>query len=152
MNLPTALLISLVLNLAIQFKPQEEYVKPLSPISIITVSASAMEDGSSDGVDQPVSYKASWYGREYCEKYNPKCNMANGQIFDDTKFTAACAKRWSLGQKLLVSYQGKSVTVECSDRGSFEEKYGRVLDLSKAAFAELAPVAKGVLTISIEEI
>jgi rare lipoprotein A (peptidoglycan hydrolase) len=100
--------------------------------------------------------KASWYGVvEYCEKYNPSCIMANGQKLDDGAFTAACGSRWKVGNikngtpgdMISVSYNGKMVIVECTDRGSFEEKYGRQLDLSKAAFSALAPLSKGVIEV-----
>ena len=99
---------------------------------------------------QSLKVKASWYGvKEYCEKYNPKCIMANGQKLDDEDFTAACGSQWVLGDMVSISHNGKTVIVECTDRGSFEEKYGRVLDLSKAAFSALAPLSKGVIEVEI---
>jgi len=97
------------------------------------------------------SEMASWYGVvEYCEKYNPKCIMANGEKLDDTQFTAACDDRWKIGNAakgirgdmVAVSHNEKTVIVECTDRGNFA-KYGRVLDLSKAAFSALAPLSRG---------
>lgn len=92
---------------------------------------------------------ASWYGvHEYCDLYNPKCIMANGEKLNDDDFTAACDKRWNLGDMVAVSYNGKTVIVECTDRGNFA-KYGRSLDLSKAAFSALAPLTTGVIEVSI---
>jgi len=94
---------------------------------------------------------ASWYGvQEYCAKYNPSCIMANRKKLVDEDFTAACAKKWPLGTKLHLRHNGKDVIVECTDRGSFEEKYGRQLDLSKAAFTSLAPLSRGVIEVEVQ--
>jgi len=40
----------------------------------------------------------------------------------------------------------------CNDRGSFNEKYNREMDLSKATFATLAPLSKGVIAVKIEKL
>lgn len=59
--------------------------------------------------------------------------MANGQPLDDSKLTAAY-NRADLGKQLKVTdiKTGKSVVVEVTDRGGFEE-LGRIIDLSLAA-------------------
>jgi len=94
--------------------------------------------------------KVSYYTNRYCELYNPACKTASGEVFDDTKFTAACAQFLALGTRLRVSAGNNSVEVYCNDRGSFYESFGRILDLSKASFASLAPLSKGILTVDIE--
>jgi rare lipoprotein A (peptidoglycan hydrolase) len=96
--------------------------------------------------------KASFYTNAYCEEFNPDCITASGEVFDDTKFTAACARNIPLGSQISVTYQDKSIIVTCNDRGSFDKTYGRVMDLSKAAFAELAPLSKGVIEVSFKEL
>ncbi len=42
------------------------------------------------------------------------------------------------------------MVAKCNDRGSFEKAFGRVADLSKASFQELAPLEKGVLQVQYE--
>ena len=97
--------------------------------------------------------KASWYGNadSECLGCSPDRITASGRQFNEMEFTAACAKRFSLGQTLEVRYQQKVVRVTCTDRGGFEEGYGRILDLSKASFAELAPLGKGVIDVEVME-
>lgn len=94
--------------------------------------------------------KASWYSEDYCRKYSPRCVTANGERFNDELPTAACDRRWRLGVFLKVSYQDRSIVVKCNDRGGFK-KYGRVLDLSRSAFASLAPLSRGVIDVTIQE-
>lgn len=96
--------------------------------------------------------KASYYTNDYCVQYNPTCQTANGEIFDDTKLTIACRKEIKLGTYVKITYKDKSVVAKCNDRGSFPEKYGRVADLSKATFEALAPLSKGVLLVELEVI
>ncbi len=96
--------------------------------------------------------KVSFYTKIYCINHNPACITASGEPFDDMDFTAACSYRFPLGSRLLVKYKENQVEVRCNDRGSFEEKYGRILDLSKAAFAALAPLEKGVIQVEITPI
>ncbi len=97
--------------------------------------------------------RASWYGssKAECLGCSPDRITASGRKYNEMEFTAACAKRFSLGQTLEVRYQQKVVRVTCTDRGGFEEGYGRVLDLSKASFAQLAPLGKGVINVEVTE-
>lgn len=131
-------------------------VKSVAPLKIqkkINYVPINKQSGQLPTVVKPsTSYrgKVSFYTNRYCELYNPGCKTASGEVFDDTKFTAACANRFKLGTRLLVRAGNNSVTVYCNDRGSFEESYGRVLDLSKSAFAALAPTSKGVLEVDYQ--
>jgi len=95
------------------------------------------------------SGEASFYDETYCERFNPNCITASGDRFDENAFTCACVNDYPLGTLLVVSHQKKSIVVECNDRGSFKEKYGRMLDLSKAAFEALAPISKGVIEVKV---
>lgn len=94
--------------------------------------------------------RASYYTNDYCLKYNPACKTANGERFDDSKFTIACGKEIKLGSYVKITHEDKSVVAKCNDRGKFSEKYSRVADLSKATFGALAPLSKGVIQVSIE--
>ena len=89
--------------------------------------------------------KASWYG----DKHQGK-KTASGEVFDMYKMTCA-SMVYPLGTRLKVTNpeNDKSVIVKVNDRGGFG-KYGRILDLSKGAFAEIASTGKGIITIVIE--
>lgn len=102
------------------------------------------------GESKSLSGTASFYTNEYCEKYNPLCITASGEVFDDTQFTTACSSAIPLGSTLLVKHGDASIQVRCNDRGSFEGKYNRILDLSKASFEALSPLSKGVIEVRVE--
>ncbi len=74
---------------------------------------------------------------------------ANGEYFDPSAMTAA-HKTLSFGTKVRVTNptSGKSVTVRINDRGPFIE--GRCLDLSRAAFAAIAPLSAGHVEVRYE--
>ena len=96
--------------------------------------------------------KVSWYGEEYCRKYNPACITASGVRFDETALVCACSNDYLLGSYFRFSYRGNSVIVECTDRGSFKEKYNRDFDLSKGAFEALTGnLGLGVIEVKVEE-
>ena len=87
---------------------------------------------------------ASWYGEDFHGKYT-----ANGEVFDLNGLTAA-HRTLPFGTKLRVTFQGKSVVVRVNDRGPYAK--GRGLDLSKAAFAKLAPTSKGVIRVCVARV
>ncbi|MEO3775767.1 septal ring lytic transglycosylase RlpA family protein [Micromonospora sp. B11E3] len=74
---------------------------------------------------------------------------ANGETFDPSALTAA-HKTLPFNTKVRVTNpaNGKSVTVRINDRGPFVA--GRCLDLSRAAFAAIASVDLGELTVRYE--
>ena len=74
---------------------------------------------------------------------------ANGESFNPDELTAA-HKTLPFNTKVRVTNpaNGKSVTVRINDRGPFIE--GRCLDLSRAAFATIASVDVGALTVKYE--
>lgn len=77
--------------------------------------------------------------------------MANGQKFNDQELTAACAKRWKLGSVLRIYYHKNFIDIVCTDRGGFES-LGRIIDLSKASFLQLAEAKTGVIKVKIKKI
>lgn len=94
---------------------------------------------------QSQAATASFYG----ERFHLK-RTASGEIFDMNKMTCA-SNTHKMGTKLKVTNKanGKSVTVRVTDRGGFS-KYGRTLDLSKAAFAKIADVKQGLAKVDIK--
>lgn len=93
---------------------------------------------------EPEVCEASWYGDAFAGRLT-----ANGEVFDPDLPTAA-HRELPFGTVLEVSANGRSTTVTINDRGPFIE--GRCIDLSRAAFAELAPVGAGVLEVAFEEV
>ncbi|MEV4491100.1 septal ring lytic transglycosylase RlpA family protein [Micromonospora coxensis] len=74
---------------------------------------------------------------------------ANGETFDPSALTAA-HKTLPFDTRVRVTNPatGESVTVRINDRGPFIE--GRCIDLSRAAFAAIAPLDLGELTVKYE--
>ena len=89
----------------------------------------------------------------YHNKFNGR-KTANGEIFDNNKYTAA-HKSLPFGTKVKVTNlaNNKSVIVTINDRGPYVK--GRKIDLSKAAFKEITTnnsTRKGVLRVKIEKL
>ena len=105
---------------------------PLQPVKIIKIG------------------KASWYSKE-----SPGINKytANNEIFDDMALTAAM---WEVPFNQMVRVtnldNGKSVIVRINDRGPHKRLVarGRIIDLSKQAFASIAPLQQGLIPIKLE--
>jgi len=87
---------------------------------------------------------ASWYGEDFRGK-----PTASGEPYDPDAFTAA-HPTIAFGTMVRVTSVAnrKSVTVRVNDR--FGGHRGRIIDLSKAAFAAIAPPAKGVDEVELE--
>ena len=89
--------------------------------------------------------RATWYGD--AERGKP---MANGNPFNPEAFTAA-SWNYPLGSRLKVVYGRNSVLVEVTDRGGARAfmQFGKVVDLSHAAFARLEKPAVGSTRVKI---
>lgn len=95
-----------------------------------------------DGERRPHDHGvASWYGKRF-EGRRTAC----GERYDPAELTAA-HRTLPCGTRLRVSHDGRSVEVTITDRGPFIK--GRLLDLSRAAFAELAPPGEGLVRVRI---
>jgi len=86
---------------------------------------------------------ASWYGDECAGKLT-----ASGQLFNPKAITCA-SRSYPLGTRLRVSYGNKSCIVFVTDRGPAKRLH-RDIDLSEAAFKQLAPLRLGLLQVKIE--
>ena len=91
---------------------------------------------------QPVTGVASWYGERYRGMLT-----ASGEIYNPDQLTAA-HRTLPFGTFVRCTYQNQSVVVKITDRGPFVK--GRIIDLSKAAFAKLAPTSIGLIKIKLE--
>lgn len=83
---------------------------------------------------------ASWYGSE------SGSTTANGEHFDPDGFTTAHLTL-PFGTRLRVCHEEACVLVRVTDRGPAAWT-GRQLDLSRGAFAALAPLSSGVIAVT----
>jgi len=88
--------------------------------------------------------KASYYASKYQSR-----KTASGERFNQRANTAA-HKQLPFGSRVKVTNvsNGESVTVRINDRGPFIE--GRIIDLSRSAFAEIAETRLGIIDVEIE--
>lgn len=87
--------------------------------------------------------QASFYGGG--DGFDGK-RTASGRIFDSSALTAAHPSlKFGTIVRVTNPANGKSVDVEITDRGPYA--HGRCLDLSKAAFTQIAPASQGVATV-----
>lgn len=143
----TALLISLFMLKVVLLE------RELKSITIIKIEKQEIvkepiENPIEKIIEEPkkvLSLKASWYQNNCCGR--SVCVTANGEIYDDTKLTAAC-NLVPLGTILKVKHNKKEITVRINDRIS--KKYGNSrIDLSKGAFARLGNLEAGLLNVKV---
>jgi rare lipoprotein A len=87
---------------------------------------------------------ATWYGG--IDGYDPEDTMADGTPFNPDDPTIAASNQWPLGTRLMVCHGERCIPVCVRDRGNF----GHAVDLSRAAFALLAPLSSGVIDVTVE--
>lgn len=119
---------------------------------------------SSDPALPTLRGTASWYSTEACRvNPDPACPTASGQSLYDLERAGvlfAASTVYPLGTRLLVrtvpsravaigARSAKtSVVATVRDRGP-HPRLGRVLDLSKSAFARLAPLSQGLIEVEV---
>jgi len=86
---------------------------------------------------------ASYYGKGFQNKLT-----ASGERFNLHSMTAA-HRTLPFGTKVIVKNirNGKTVKVRINDRGPFVK--GRVIDLSRAAFSQIASLEDGLATVEV---
>jgi rare lipoprotein A (peptidoglycan hydrolase) len=89
---------------------------------------------------------ATWYGG--IDGYGPEDTMADGSQFNPNDPTIAAANGCPLGTWLRVCHLDRCIEVQVRDRGAF----GHAVDLSYAAFSQLAPPSAGVITVTVERV
>lgn len=92
--------------------------------------------------------KKTSYASYYHDKFNGR-KTASGEIFDNSKFTAA-NRTLPFGTMVKVTNlkNGKEVIVKINDRGPFHSS--RALDISKAAFSEIGNTDHGTIPVEYE--
>jgi rare lipoprotein A len=78
-------------------------------------------------------------------------STSSGEIFDQSKFTAAHLN-YPLGSKIQVTSMDEqnSIIVQVNDRGPYVR--GHVVDLTTTGFAELAPLSRGINRVRVTNI
>ena len=99
---------------------------------------------SSKKVKKVFYGQASFYGNKFHGK-----KTANGEIFSQDKFTAAC-NVLPLGTWIRVTNlkNGRSVVVKTNDR--LHPKMRRLVDLSRAAAKKLGYISNGLTRVKVE--
>ncbi|MPY08408.1 septal ring lytic transglycosylase RlpA family protein [Moraxella catarrhalis] len=87
----------------------------------------------------------------YGDKFHGK-KTASGERFNQNAMTCASnSHKFGTRLKVTNTTNDKSVICRVNDRGGFS-KYGVTLDLSKGAFAKIAPLAQGRARVIIEKV
>lgn len=112
----------------------------MRPLLLTAIIAAATTLAGEDAAAKTACGKASWYALTSM--------TANGEWADPTAMTAA-HKSLPFGTMTKVTNlrNGKSVVVRINDRGPFIK--GRIIDLTKAAAAELGFVGSGWTEVRI---
>ena len=121
------------------FSHSQLYARLQPPVAEIPLQLKSIQFG-----------KASWYSRQ-----SPGINKrtANNEIFNDQALTAAM---WNVPFHQLVKVtnldNGKSVIVRVNDRGPHQRfiHRGRLIDLSRQAFTQIATPRKGLINVQLE--
>ena len=99
---------------------------------------------------------ASWYSTESCSfNVNPTCPTASGaSLYDLERQGVPYAASWDypFGTWLRVcraDQPGRCVKVVVLDRGP-AKRLGRLIDLNKTSFQQLAPLTSGLVSVQIE--
>jgi rare lipoprotein A len=90
---------------------------------------------------------ASWYGSKFHGR-----TTRYGEKYDMNKLTCASnTYPYNTILKVTNTRNGKSVLVRVTDTGGFD-KYNRIIDLSRAAFARIESLDKGLARVVIEKV
>ena len=90
-----------------------------------------------------IANYATWYGKQFHGRLT-----ASGERFNQHDMTCA-SNRYKLGTQLKVTNtaNGKSVVCRVNDKGKLGK--GVVVDLSKGAFAKIAPLSQGKVKVKV---
>ncbi len=105
-------------------------------------SLQTQESGSWSGYTEVG--EASFYANRHQSK-----KTASGERYDADKKTAA-HRKLPFGSRLKVTNlkNGQSVVVRVNDRGPFAK--GRLIDLSRSAYASIGSLSSGVIRVRVE--
>ena len=112
-------------------------------LSLIITGCSSVPSVSKGAIEKG---KASYYA----DKYHGR-TTASGEVFNQQALSAA-HQTLGFGSRVKVTNiaNNKSVIVTINDRGPFIR--GRIIDLSKKAFSQIASVKQGVIDVTVEQL
>ena len=112
-------------------------------LSLIITGCSSAPSVSKGAIEKG---KASYYA----DKYHGR-TTASGEVFNQQALSAA-HQTLGFGCRVKVTNiaNNKSVIVSINDRGPFI--HGRIIDLSKKAFSQIASVKQGVIDVTVEHL
>ncbi|ASG65393.1 septal ring lytic transglycosylase RlpA family lipoprotein [Idiomarina piscisalsi] len=117
-------------------------------LSVLALSGCSAIPAKSPGnlIGKQESGKASYYAMKYQFR-----TTASGERYNHFADTAA-HRTLPFGTKVRVTNiaNSKSVVVKINDRGPFID--GRIIDLSRSAFGEIADLDAGIIEVSTEVI
>lgn len=114
-------------------------------LAVLSGCSTAPRPGSGSA---PEGYTQTGQASFYANKFQNR-KTANGERYKANELTAA-HRTLPFGTRVKVTnvHNGKSVVVRINDRGPFVR--GRIIDLSRAAFANIGDLSSGLLTVRIE--
>lgn len=112
------------------------------PVSSPPAVAEGPPEGNGGAAGQTA--RASWYGAESGSR------TADGTAFDGSQMVFA-HRTMAFGTLVRFCHAGACVVARCADRGPAEWT-GKTFDLSRAVFAALAPLKRGVVTVTWETV
>ncbi len=120
------------------------YALVLVVLSLVNGCSSHQRPTSQQGF---FEYKKTGIASFYAKKHQGR-KTASGDTFNNNSLTAA-HRTLPFGTNVLVKnvHNGKSVKVTINDRGPFVK--GRIIDLSRTAFAKIAKIQKGLTKVEI---
>ena len=115
--------------------------------AVISACSTAPKPGSAG---KWVGHKEAGQASYYADRFQNR-KTASGELYKAGRKTAA-HRTLPFGSQVTVTNvrNGKSVVVRINDRGPFVR--GRVIDLSRSAFASIGDVSAGLLNVRIEVI
>ncbi|AXV64804.1 MULTISPECIES: septal ring lytic transglycosylase RlpA family protein [Pseudoalteromonas] len=116
----------------------------------ILVLATLLMSGCSSAPSVPKGAIEKGKASYYADKYHGR-TTASGEAFNQQALSAA-HKTLKFGKRVKVTNlaNNKSVIVTINDRGPFIR--GRIIDLSKQAFSEIASLKHGVIDVTVEQL
>ncbi|NIO07563.1 MAG: septal ring lytic transglycosylase RlpA family protein [Deltaproteobacteria bacterium] len=131
-------------------KRQTRGVRVLCSLAILVLPLGC--SGSLPSGHKPAlkSYREFGQASFYAAKYQGR-KTASGERFDQSAMTAA-HRSLPFGTTVTVTNikNGKSVRVRINDRGPFVR--GRIIDLTRSAFARIGDLRSGVIDVKIERV
>lgn len=122
------------------------YIFAISGTILIFLVGCSTHRNYTSQADLP-NYRESGIASYYAMKFQNR-KTASGERFDNYSMTAA-HKSLPFGTKVEVKNlnNGKTVMVRINDRGPYVK--GRIIDLSRAAFAKIEKIDKGITKVNI---